>query len=71
MENIKQQVEKLNKKSKGADFWIGDDINLPVIQWTTQTITGLYNLEQIVSCPARKDHVLDLFLTIRPTLVNR
>lgn len=34
-------------------------------------IPGLYNLEQIVSCPARKDHVLDLFLTIRPSLVNK
>lgn len=42
--NIKQQGDKLNKKSKGAVFWIGDDINLPVIQWTTQTITIQHRL---------------------------
>lgn len=29
------------------------------------------NLEQIVSFPTRKDHVLDLFMTNRPSLVNR
>lgn len=29
------------------------------------------NLEQIVSFPTRKDHVLDLFITNRPSLVNR
>lgn len=29
------------------------------------------NLEQIVSFPIRKDHVLDLFMTNRPSLVNR
>lgn len=28
------------------------------------------NLEQIVSFPTRKDHVLDLFMTNRPSLVN-
>lgn len=29
------------------------------------------NLKQIVSFPTRKDHVLDLFMTNRPSLVNR
>lgn len=29
------------------------------------------NLEQIVSFPTRKDHVLVLFMTNRPSLVNR
>lgn len=29
------------------------------------------NLEQIVSFPTRKDHVLDLFITNRPSLLNR
>lgn len=29
------------------------------------------NLEQIVSFPTRKDHVLDLFMTNIPSLVNR
>lgn len=87
MEDLKQQVDKLKKKNKGAVFWIGGDINLPDIQWTTQTVDNHHyptsvnmkfldlihdnHLEQIVSFPTRKDRVLDLFLTNRPSLVNR
>ena len=28
-------------------------------------------LEQVVTCPTRKEHTLDLFLSNRPSLVNR
>lgn len=87
MEELQQQVDKLNKKYKGAVFWIGGNINLPDIQWTTHTVDNHYyptsvnmkfldlihdnHVEQKVSFPTRKDHVLDLFLTNRPLLVNR
>ncbi|CAG2227037.1 unnamed protein product [Mytilus edulis] len=63
------------------------DINLPDICWKTQSITDHQNpirinstfldlvqdnhLEQIVTFPTRKNHTLELFLTNRPSLVNR
>lgn len=79
-------MQKLNKKYKGVVFWIGGEINLPDIQWTMHTLDNHYptsvnmkfldlirdnHLEHIVSFPTRKDHVKDLFLTNRPSLVNR
>lgn len=75
----------MNKKSKGAVFCKGGDINLSDIQWTTHivdnhsfptSVNSLFldlihdtNLEQIVSFLTRKDNVLDLSKI--HSLVNR
>ena len=68
-------------------MWLGGDFNLPDIDWTNHQITGHQypirinnrfmevvqdlGLEQVVDFPTRKEAFLDLFLTNRPTLVNR
>ena len=80
-------TEKLVRKFKNAVVWIGGDLNLPDINWDSMTIEGhqypkclnerflefLQNcgLQQIVTFPTRGDNKLDLFLTNRPSLVNK
>ena len=73
--------------NKGAVIWYGGDFNLPDIQWSSMSVEGNQNLqllnnrfiemvqncalEQMVTFPTRIEHTLDLFLTNRPSLVNR
>lgn len=68
-------------------FWVGGDLNLPDINWTTLSIEGNSNpvlvnqkfldcvnhcgFEQMVDFPTRHNATLDLFLTNRPTLVDK
>ena len=68
-------------------MWVGGDLNLPDIDWKTQSIVGNSNsvfinqrfldfvhrcgLEQKVDFPTRQVATLDLFLTNRPTLVDK
>jgi len=70
-----------------ATLWLVGDFNLPDIDWNTVTIKGHQNtkainenfinmtndlgLEQIVDFNTRGQNILDLFLTNRPTLVQR
>jgi len=67
--------------------WFGDDLNLPDINWETESvITNNYpkgisecmldtmhdlGLEQIVNFSTRGSNILDVFMTNKPTLVNR
>ena len=87
VEKIKSTVDNVLRKNRTSVVWIGGDINLPDICWKTQSIIGHQNtlrinstvldlvqdnhLEQVVTFPSRKEHALDLFLTNRPSLVNR
>ena len=80
-------AEKISRKFKNAVLWIGGDLNLPDINWKTMTIEGhaypkcinerflecLENcgLQQMVTFPTRLKNTLDLFLTNRPSLVNK
>ena len=87
MEAIYKEVREQTAKHQSSIFWIGGDLNLPDINWTTESVSGNRNpstinarflemihdcsLEQIVDYPTRLDATLDLFLTNRPSLVNR
>ena len=80
-------VEELAVKNKKAALWIAGDLNLPDINWEDLNITGHNNsvsmnnrlldmvqtcaFQQMVTFPTRKENILDLFLTNRPTLVNK
>ena len=82
-----ESLQQLCREHHSATIWIGGDFNLQDIDWTSDNITShqysitLNNafittfadtgLEQTVNEPTRKKKILDLFLTNRPTLVNR
>ena len=77
----------LEKSHKKAVVWIGGDFNLPDIDWTSHTIKGNQNptalnrhfldyldgsgMQQIVNFSTRNNSTLDLFLSNRPSLINR
>ena len=87
LDEMCNQLESLATKYKKAALWLGGDLNLPDIQWKTQTVIGNANssainqrflhclqhcgLDQLVDFPTRQDTTLDLFLTNRPSLVNK
>ena len=80
-------IRSLMNRNQAATTWIGGDFNLPDIQWRTHQIQGHHNtkstnevflntfqdlsITQLVDFPTRKENTLDLFLTNRPSLVNR
>ena len=71
----------------GSVIWISGDANLPDIEWETMSITGHQNpvpvnsqfmntvmdvaSEQIVDFPTRGENLLDIFITNRPSLLNK
>ena len=81
------EIEQISTKYKKATMWLGGDLNLPDINWSTQSIEGNSNstainrrflncihqcgLEQMVDFPTRQSSTLDLFLTNRPSLVDK
>jgi hypothetical protein len=85
--NLCEALQNLCQEHRSATIWLGGDFNLPDIDWTSDSITSHQytialnnafintfadtNLEQIVDEPTRNDRTLDLFLTNRPSLVNR
>ncbi|XP_060582784.1 uncharacterized protein LOC132739146 [Ruditapes philippinarum] len=70
-----------------ATEWVGGDFNMPKLDWSNITPTQdcklqshyrdfiniLFdnNLTQVVKDPTRENHILDLFLTNNPSIVNR
>ena len=87
MQNLCKSAETLIKDNKNAIFWIGGDLNLPDIDWNLNAVQGHQyiktindeflqflqdnTLQQIVTKPTRNNNILDLFITNRPTLLNR
>lgn len=87
IQQIRQGAESIIKRNKNAILWIGGDLNLPDIDWNSLLIQNHQytkeineeflsfvednSLQQMVVTPTRKTNVLDLFLTNRPTLLNR
>lgn len=83
--NMCETLEAISVKYRKAVLWIGGDLNLPDIDWSSQTINGnacsaatnkrflecvnYCALDQIVDFPTRNTSTLDLFLTNRPSLV--
>ena len=79
-------IESIVKDHPKDVVWIGGDINLPDINWSSNSISGnsyrkdinetilevLANsgLEQVVDFPTRDNNLLDIFATNRPSLVE-
>jgi len=86
MENLCQALESLCSRYSDLPIWIGGDINLPNIDWESLTTTdstypaslceGFLNFmqdhgfSQIVNFPTRRNNILDIFVTNRPSLVT-
>ncbi|XP_072181424.1 uncharacterized protein [Diadema setosum] len=86
-DDLCNEIENLCNKHKNAVFWLGGDLNLPDIKWDTQAVEGNQyihaisnrflemigncGLQQMVTFPTRHNKTLDLFLSNRPSLVNR
>ncbi|KAK3084155.1 hypothetical protein FSP39_009144 [Pinctada imbricata] len=87
MDDMCTSLEKITNRFRKAVFWVGGDLNLPDINWTVLSIEGNSNLrainqrfldcvqscgmEQKVDFPTRQNASLDLFLTNRPSLVDK
>lgn len=87
IQKTRRSAERIINKNKNAIFWIGGDMNLPDIEWSTGQIwrnqfTKSINedflsfleenaVQQIVTTPTRERNILDLFVTNRPSLLNR
>ena len=84
---ICRQLKDLQRRFPKAVFWIAGDANLPDINWDTHEISGsnyhhdinkkfldmIYNTgcEQIVKFPTRLENTLDVFITNRPSLIQK
>ncbi|CAG2207668.1 unnamed protein product [Mytilus edulis] len=87
MDQLCETIEHVHQSNKNSVLWIGGDLNLPDINWNSTSIQGnkvnsginkrlldmIHNchMEQTVTFPTRLDNTLDLFLTNRPSLINR
>ena len=86
-EDLCNAVSYIGRTYKNSTIWIGGDFNLPDIDWETNSIVSHNYLipinksildmiqdlgaEQMVDFPTRKDNILDIFVTNRPSLVNK
>ncbi|KAK3083794.1 hypothetical protein FSP39_003288 [Pinctada imbricata] len=87
MNSLCAAITDLSNKFPGSVVWISGDANLPDIEWDTMSITGNRNSapintaflttvldigsEQVVNFPTRRNNLLDIFLTNRPSLINK
>jgi hypothetical protein len=85
--NSINELSELCTGSNNATVWIGGDFNLSDISWPSGNITSSNHtkklirsfldtfkdclLEQVVNFPTRKNKTLDLFITIKPSLVSK
>ena len=86
-EEICSIVSEIVRKHPTATIWISGDLNLPDINWQTESVSGhQYTLavnsvylstfqdlclSQVVDFPTRDQSVLDVFLTNRPSLIRK
>ena len=87
MDSLIKHIEDICTSNPGTPIWIAGDVNIPDINWSTdQVITHQYpkvinesflqmlartGMEQIIDFPTRKDNILDVIITNRPSLLNR
>ena len=87
MESICRDLEATVDSHKKSVIWVGGDLNLPDINWSSQSVEGNANAvainqrflgcihhcasEHIVDFPTRLGATLDLFMTNRPSLVDK
>ena len=86
-EELCDKIRELQSQNQGATIWIAGDANLPDIEWKINFISGhsypthmnqcLLNtvcdigLKRIVRFPTRRENTLDIFLTNRPSLIEK
>ncbi|XP_071503755.1 uncharacterized protein [Diadema antillarum] len=86
-EEICSVVSRIVRNNPTSAIWISGDLNLPDINWQTETVTGhQYNLginstflsifqdlcfSQVVDFPTRGQAILDVFLSNRPSLIRK
>ena len=87
MESLCSTISSLSNMYPGSVIWISGDANLPDIEWETTSIVDHHNpvqvntlfnntvmdiaSEQIVDFPTRGHNLLDIFVTNRPSLLNK
>ena len=80
------KIKHIVNTNRSATIWISGDLNLPDIDWKTESIEGHQDsnvintaflsafqelgLAQIVDFPTRLHNTLDLFLTNRPSMIS-
>ncbi len=86
LEELINTITNLYRSNPGTPTWIGGDINLPDIEWSSNSIVShqypralnesfldllaITGMEQLVDFPTRGDSTLDIFITNRPSLTN-
>jgi hypothetical protein len=86
-EQICTEVQELVRNHAHASFWLPEDFKLPDISWEHNNISGNQNalgvnnafltlvedngFQQMVDFSTRNSATMDLFLTNRPSLINR
>ena len=85
--DICSKIQHIVNTNRSATIWISGDLNLPDIDWTTETIEGhqysnaintaflsafqQLGPSQVVDFPTRLHNTLDLFLTNRPSMISK
>ena len=80
-------MERICHSHPSTVIWLAGDLNLPDINWETNSITlhqyplrinehfidflASCSLSQLVNFPTRKDNTLDIFATNRPSFVDK
>ena len=86
MDNLIKDIKTITNNHKTNPHWLGGDMNLPDIDWSTNSITGHRysksineaflemmgdtNIEQLVDFPTRRENTLELLLTNNPSFVT-
>ena len=86
LENLCSFFSDLVQQNSNVPIWISGNWNLPNINWETNIVAGYncptilcdvildfvenYGFLQTVNIPTRFSHILDVFLTNRPTLIH-
>jgi len=87
LQSMCQLIQGVVFNYPNATIWVGGDLNLPNIDWSTNSPSGnnyplsfcnivldLFsevNFTQLVNFPTRESNTLDIFATNRPTLINK
>ena len=85
--NLCTSIKSVAAQFHNSPMWVAGDLNLPTIDWTTDSIkshqyfksinncfidlASNLGMTQSVSFLTRVDNTLDVFLTNRPSLINR
>ena len=87
LQSLYYNIQQIIDSNPYSTVWVAGDINLPNINWSDNSTSGhnypipfcnlvldLFNnggLNQLVTFPTRRNNILGIFATNRPTLVNK